>query len=84
MAKSQIPPDISSLSFESSLAELEEIVRQLEQGKSNLEEAISAYERGAALKKNCEKKLNEAKVRIEKIRLGEDDKEILGLEKLDP
>ena len=83
MAKNQKPPDVSSLSFESSLAELEEIVRQLEQGKSNLEEAISAYERGAALKKHCEKKLSEAKVRIEKIRLNDDDKEILGLEKLE-
>ena len=48
MAKNQIPPDISSLSFESSLAELEEIVRQLEQGKSNLEEAIRAYSPGSA------------------------------------
>ena len=74
MAKNQIPPDISSLSFESSLAELEEIVRQLEQGKSNLEEAISAYERGSALKKHCEKNLSEAKVRIEKIRLNDDNK----------
>ena len=83
MVKNQTSPDISSLSFESSLAELEEIVRKLEQGKSNLEEAISAYERGAALKKHCEKKLSEAKVRIEKIRLNDDDKEILGLEKLE-
>ena len=83
MAKNQKPPDISLLSFESSLAELEELVRQLEQGKSNLEEAISAYERGAALKKHCEKKLSEAKVRIEKIRLNDDDKEILGLQKLE-
>ena len=57
-------PEISELSFELALGELEEIVRQLEQGKSDLEDAIGAYERGAALRKHCETKLKEAKARV--------------------
>jgi len=69
MAKSDKSAEISGLSFETALAELEEIVRQLEQGKSSLEDAIGAYERGAELKKHCEAKLSEARARVEKIRL---------------
>lgn len=77
MAKSAENPvsdkaDVKTLSFEAALSELEEIVRQLEQGKSSLEDAISAYERGAKLKEHCEKKLVEARARVEKITLGPD------------
>lgn len=63
-------PDIAKLGFEDALKELEEIVRQLETGKGKLEDAIKSYERGAALKSHCEKKLAEAQARIEKIALG--------------
>jgi exodeoxyribonuclease VII small subunit len=62
--------DIASMSFEAALAELEKIVRQLEKGESSLEDAIGAYERGAKLKEHCERKLGEAKARVEKISLG--------------
>ena len=48
--------EISEMSFEEALEELEAIVRALEGGKGKLEEAISAYERGAQLKVHCEKK----------------------------
>ena len=72
MAKGNGSPEVSALSFEAALAELEEIVRQLEQGKSSLEDAIGAYERGAALKKHCEKKLGEARARVDKIKLSAD------------
>jgi len=81
MKDSTKSPENSKLSFEAALAELEEIVRQLEQGKSDLEDAIGAYERGAALKKHCETKLKEAKVRVEKIKLGADG--VVGLESTD-
>ena len=64
--------DISGMSFEDALSELEKIVRRLEAGDSKLEEAIASYERGAALKKHCEKKLAEAKAKVEKISLGPD------------
>ncbi len=65
---------IETLTFEAALSELESIVRDLETGKSALEESIGAYERGIALKKHCEKKLREAQAKIEKIMVGADGK----------
>ncbi len=64
--------DIAAMPFEDALAELEAIVRGLEEGKGNLEDAIGAYERGAALKRHCERKLNEAKAKVDKISIGPD------------
>ncbi len=58
------PPDVSALSFEDALAELEQIVRGLETGQQKLEDAINAYERGAALRRHCEAKLTEAEARV--------------------
>lgn len=59
--------DISALSFEQALAELEKIVAELESGQAALERSIEVYERGAALKAHCEKKLEAARLRVEKI-----------------
>jgi exodeoxyribonuclease VII small subunit len=59
--------DITNLSFEDALAALEAIVRGLESGQQKLEDAITAYERGAALKKHCEAKLAEAEARVQAI-----------------
>lgn len=67
MSDPQIPADIAKMKFEEALAELEKIVRELEDGKVELDGAIGKYERGAALKKHCEAKLAEAQARIEKI-----------------
>jgi len=64
--------DISGMSFESALAELEQIVERLETGKVDLEGSIAIYERGEALKKHCEGLLRDAEVRIEKITLRPD------------
>jgi exodeoxyribonuclease VII small subunit len=60
---------VAELSFEDALAELEAIVAQLEQGKASLDSAITAYERGAALKQHCEAKLREAREKVERITL---------------
>jgi exodeoxyribonuclease VII small subunit len=62
--------EISSFSFERALAELERIVAELESGKTDLEQSIEAYERGARLKAHCEAKLKEAQLRVERIVLG--------------
>ncbi len=70
MADDKIPPDIARLSFEDALSELETIVRQLEDGKSELDQAIKTYERGAQLKRHCEAKLQEAQIKVEKVVLG--------------
>jgi len=56
--------DITGLSFEDALAQLEVIVRDLEKGQLKLEQAITAYERGAQLRKHCEDKLREADERV--------------------
>ena len=62
-----VPKDILGLSFEDALRELEGIVQQLERAQVKLDEAITAYERGALLKRHCEQKLAEAKMKVEKI-----------------
>lgn len=64
--------DIDRLSFEDALKELEQIVQTLESGRGKLDEAIRSYERGAGLKRHCEKKLAEAQARIDKIQFGAD------------
>jgi exodeoxyribonuclease VII small subunit len=69
-----LPADIAKLSFEEAMSELEKLVRQLEEGKAKLDDAIGAYERGAMLKRHCETKLNEAKMKIERIAIGPDGK----------
>jgi len=65
-----VPPDIAAMSFEDALAELEQIVRRLEGGQVKLDEAILSYERGAQLKRHCERKLNEAQQRVDRIIIG--------------
>ncbi|MBP9692547.1 MAG: exodeoxyribonuclease VII small subunit [Alphaproteobacteria bacterium] len=63
---------LESMSFEDALRELEAIVRRLEEGKTNLEDAIKAYERGASLRVLCETKLKDARLRVEQIVVGAD------------
>ena len=65
-------PDIATMPFEAALAELEQIVDQLEKGAVALDESISLYERGEALKKRCDELLKNAEMRIEKITLAAD------------
>src|ERR1700759_5881812 len=63
---------IEELSFEAALKELEAIVSRLEQGEVDLEDSITLYERGQALKAHCETKLKSAESRLEKIVMGTD------------
>lgn len=67
-----IPPDIAALSFEDALTELERIVRQLEDGRGKLDDAISSYARGTALKRHCEAKLREAQEKVDRITISAD------------
>ena len=64
--------DISKMSFEDALAELETIVSKLERGDAALEDSIALYRRGAALKAHCEGKLRDAQLKVDKIVLGPD------------
>ena len=63
---------VKDMSFEEALAELETIVRQLEQGDVELEKSIEIYERGAALKNHCEARLKSAELIVEQIVQGGD------------
>lgn len=67
-----LPDDIAALSFEAALRELETIVRQLEDGRVDLEASIDIYGRGALLKRHCEAKLTQAKAKVEAIVAGPD------------
>jgi exodeoxyribonuclease VII small subunit len=51
-------------SFESALAELENIVAQMESGQLPLEETLSAYKRGAELLQFCQSALTEAQQQV--------------------
>jgi exodeoxyribonuclease VII small subunit len=61
--------DVEKLPFERAIEELESIVKRLEEGKVPLEESVSIYERGEALKRRCEELLRQAEARVEKITL---------------
>ena len=61
----------TALSFEDALTELEGIVASLERGEISLEAAISAFERGTELKILCQTRLEEARMKVEKIKIPE-------------
>jgi exodeoxyribonuclease VII small subunit len=62
--------DIKSMTFERALKELESIVERLEKGAVELEESISIYERGEALREHCDRLLKQAEAKVEKLTLG--------------
>ena len=57
-----------SLSFEQALQELEEVVARLEEGKLVLEESMTLFERGQELAMLCNKALDGAELRVQKVR----------------
>ena len=58
---------LDKLTFEEAMRELEKLVDSLDKGEVSLDEAITAYDRGSQLKDYCQKKLQEAKMKIETI-----------------
>ena len=83
MSEPDLPAEITAMNFEDALAELETIVRRLEGGQVKLDDAILAYERGAQLRRHCEKKLTEAQQRVNRIVLGPDQTVTVEPAKLD-
>jgi len=55
--------------FEKSLIELEELVKQLEQGDLSLEDCLKHYEKGVGLARKCQEALTQAEQKIDMIRL---------------
>ena len=57
--------DAKPKTFETSLEELERIVRELEQGELTLEKSLELFEQGVKLSRECQERLNQAERRIE-------------------
>jgi len=64
--------DIKELSFEHALKELEQIVGRLERGDVELEQSIAIYERGQALRDHCDRLLQRAEAKVERINVNAD------------
>jgi exodeoxyribonuclease VII small subunit len=60
---------VDKMSFETAMKELETVVDQLERGDVALDQSITLYERGAALKKRCENELKRAEEKVAAITL---------------
>ncbi len=56
--------EISKMTYEQALIELEKIVSELESGSATLDNSIELYTRGSLLKEHCQKKLNAAEEKI--------------------
>lgn len=65
----EMSAELAGISFEDALRELETIVASLERGDVSLDDAISAFERGTALKAHCQARLEEARMKVEQIRV---------------
>jgi exodeoxyribonuclease VII small subunit len=65
-------PAVDSLGFEQAMAELDSIVQMLERGDVALEQSITLYARGEALKARCDTLLRQAEMKIEQMTLAAD------------
>ena len=57
----------TSSDFEKSLFELEKIVDRMEKGDQTLDETMKDFERGMVLSEQCQKSLDEAQQKVEKL-----------------
>ena len=68
--------ELEKLTFEEAMQELEILVDSLDKGDVSLDEAIAAYDRGSQLKDYCQKKLHDAKMKVETIQASENTETI--------
>ncbi len=61
-----------NICFEAAIARLEAVVRELEDGKTSLENAMKLYEEGVALVRSCSATLEQAKQKIITVSVGGD------------
>ncbi len=61
-------PETIELAFEEALKNLETVIGELESGNVPLEKLVEKYEEGTSLLKVCHKRLNQAELKIEKLR----------------
>ncbi|MFN2144995.1 MAG: exodeoxyribonuclease VII small subunit [Anaerolineales bacterium] len=59
--------EIDSLNYEQAFEELQKLIEALESGEKPLDETLALYERGQALYQHCQKLLEEAELKVEKL-----------------
>jgi len=57
--------DPGELKFEEAIADLEQVVEQLESGDLSLEDSLAAFEKGVGLVRYCNQKLSEVEKKVE-------------------
>jgi len=57
--------DPGELKFEEAIADLEQVVEQLESGDLSLEDSLEAFEKGVGLVRYCNQKLSEVEKKVE-------------------
>ncbi|KHF39536.1 exodeoxyribonuclease VII small subunit [Halalkalibacter okhensis] len=70
----------TELSFEEAMKELEQVVEQLEQGDVPLEKAISMFQEGMALSKQCHEKLEKVEKQMDQILHEDGELELLNFQ----
>lgn len=70
MAQSELQPN--DLPFEAALQKLETLVEGMEDGDVPLAELVAQFEEGTLLLRQCQKRLNEAELRIEALKKTDD------------
>ncbi len=83
LGMNDVSADLATMNFEEALRALEDVVRKLESGEVPLDDSIALYERGEALRKHCQARLDAAQTRIERIVAGADG-QATGVQPFDP
>ena len=65
MNKNETPS--KQLSFESAMAELEQLVEKMESGDLTLDESLKAFERGVVLTRLCQAELKNAELKVQQL-----------------
>jgi exodeoxyribonuclease VII small subunit len=68
------PAATEPLAFEEALGRLDELVTVLEEGRTPLEEALALYEEGVRMAEYCQRMLDEAELRLQRLVVNEEDK----------
>ena len=74
-SKSKRESESEEITFEDALKQLEEIVHELEESGSTLDNALKRFETGVGLSRLCNRRLDDAEMRIEQLIEGDSDEE---------
>jgi exodeoxyribonuclease VII small subunit len=71
--RQRVPDPAEPLDFEAALGRLDELVEVLEQGRISLEEALQLYEEGVLMADRCQRLLDQAQVRLQRLSVNNAD-----------